>query len=543
MTRFAPGALLLTALVTTLAGCGGGGGGVTPSPNAPTLTQLTASSASPGTAVNETLAGTNFTPTTTVTISQAASGSTGVQVSNIQFVSPTQITATFTVASNATPGARTVKVNTVAGSSNALTFNILSTVTLPRPTTAKWTVLVYLNASNNLEPFSIENVNQMEQASYSSDVNIVVQWKRWHGAGAAAQSEINEDHIFDPADPDFDGTRRYWLHGRGGSGAYQQDMVQDMGSGPAGGTSLTTVQSVDMGSPQVLRDFMTWGRANFPAQHFLVVLWNHGAGWEHRAVNRAAASRGISYDDANNSSIETWQLPDAFAGNPPVDEIAMDASLMQMAEVDDELKNVTSYVVGSEDSPPGDGYPYELWMGALTQNPNITAVDIGKSIVDTFGAWYTNNLDSSGQSDSVTQSLVSTSALPALTQAIDNLGTVLFNDRVTYAQAFGVARENANQYAIENGTTIYGEYKDLVQYVNLLEQSAAGAPGLQAAGDQVKNAVAQAVLDNIAIRGDSFSHGVSIYVPEPGQYLTSFGNLTFATAAPHWAAWLQNQLQ
>src|SRR6266545_6089326 len=34
------------------------------------------------------------------------------------------------------------------------------------------------------------------------------------------------------------------------------------------------------GDPEVLYDFLAWGTKTYPAQHYLVSLWNHGAGWD-----------------------------------------------------------------------------------------------------------------------------------------------------------------------------------------------------------------------------------------------------------------------
>ena len=42
----------------------------------------------------------------------------------------------------------------------------------------RWTVLVYINAANNLQPDSLLNVAQMASVGSDSNVNIVVQWKQ-----------------------------------------------------------------------------------------------------------------------------------------------------------------------------------------------------------------------------------------------------------------------------------------------------------------------------------------------------------------------------
>src|SRR5262249_52652084 len=47
--------------------------------------------------------------------------------------------------------------------------------------------------------------------------------------------------------------------------------------------SLNTLQEmpgVNSGDPATLTSFLKWGIANYPAQHYLVDIWNHGGGWE-----------------------------------------------------------------------------------------------------------------------------------------------------------------------------------------------------------------------------------------------------------------------
>ncbi len=99
---------------------------VTGGAQAPTLTSVSPNSGAQGTAVNVTLAGTNFASGATV----AVSGS-GVTASNVTVVSATQITATLTVVASAATGARNVSVTKAAGTSNSVTFSVTSGAQAP----------------------------------------------------------------------------------------------------------------------------------------------------------------------------------------------------------------------------------------------------------------------------------------------------------------------------------------------------------------------------------------------------------------------------
>lgn len=46
---------------------------------------------------------------------------------------------------------------------------------------AEWTVMVFLNADNNLEPFGMQDFGEMARVENSTKVNIVVQMDRHSG--------------------------------------------------------------------------------------------------------------------------------------------------------------------------------------------------------------------------------------------------------------------------------------------------------------------------------------------------------------------------
>src|SRR5262249_33949336 len=51
------------------------------------------------------------------------------------------------------------------------------------------------------------------------------------------------------------------------------------------GTSLdedvvTALGETNTGDPAVLRDFATWAVTDYPADRYMLVIWNHGAGWD-----------------------------------------------------------------------------------------------------------------------------------------------------------------------------------------------------------------------------------------------------------------------
>ena len=70
---------------------------------------------------------------------------------------------------------------------------------------------------------------------------------------------------------------------------------------------------------------------------------------------------------------------------------------------------------------------------------------------------------------------------------------------------------------------------------------------MQQAAAGVQNALigpTGAILENAhGPLGQDGSHGLSIYVPDPGSYLTTYSNLSITQAAPLWSRFLVNQVK
>ncbi|MEP6755194.1 MAG: clostripain-related cysteine peptidase [Chthonomonadales bacterium] len=380
--------------------------------------------------------------------------------------------------------------------------NVNATITLTVNRQAKWTFLVYLNAANNLEQFGPLNFNQMEKVGSTSDVNMVCQWKR--------------ATCFDCGTPDWVSTRRYFVTKDNDTSAVHSTLVQDMGA------------AVDMGDWHTLRNFIQWGQQNYPADHYALVIWNHGAGWrDTRAVRDKMnnALRSVSIDDATNNEIQTWQLPNALDVTPQMDMVIFDASLMQMLEVAYEIRNSAKLVVGSEESPPGEGYVYDTFLTDLVQNPAMSAIQFGTQIVNrTIEAYGTNN--------NITQSELDLSKMQGVGTTLDAFAAALILHKTDSAAVETSARQNAQSYA-------YPENKDLWDYADLIK-SGTTFQDLKDAASNVQTAIANAriVEKHGTINGNS--HGLAIYVPSAGGYRSTYSNLALSRST-QWGSWLQQQ--
>ena len=144
----------------------------------------------------------------------------------------------------------------------------------------KWTVLLYMNGANDLEEYGTLNINQMEKYGSDKNVTFVAQFKRIHST----------EWWDDTGDGDWSGARRFVV---------RQDNNSSVGS-----PIVSSRADIDMGNPQTLKEFIAWGVQTFPAEHYAIVLWNHGAGWRSKSTT-GTRTRGFSYDDEKNTHIDT----------------------------------------------------------------------------------------------------------------------------------------------------------------------------------------------------------------------------------------------
>ncbi len=327
------------------------------------------------------------------------------------------------------------------------------TGTPPSATQGKWTVLVYMNGANDLQQYSVLNMNQMERVASNPDVRFVVQWKQF-------PAQFNGGT--------FNGTRRY-LANSDFSNNINSTLLQDMGT------------SIDMGSPQTLNDFVSWGKANFPADHYCLIVWNHGNGWR-RSITNVDFTRAVSYDDETGNAIQIWDLNQAL-GSEHFDLISWDASLMQMMEVAYEIKDNADFIIGSEESPPAEGLPYDLVFAPFRDTPNSTPKNLSKSFVDGMLAVPAYN------TKKITQSVLDTSKLPALATAISTLGTELMNNVGSLTAAIQTARVNSQAYSPSSNRV----YRDLKDICLRIEAGTTNSSVLSATAG-VKAAIADAVV-------------------------------------------------
>jgi len=184
------------------------------------------------------------------------------------------------------------------------------------------------------------------------------------------------------------------------------------------------------------------------------------------------------------------------------DITVFDACLMSMIEVGDQLKNVTDYTVSSEAAIDAGGFPYDLLIKRLVDNPNQTPAEYSRGMVDDFYSAY--------QKSKATASAIDESKIGPIVTAVDNLSLTLIANMKAYSSSIGSARSVA-QHMVYGSNGVFW-FIDLRVFVDQLANSIPnGTIAAQTAA--VKTAMGNAVYERHTKQLEGKQYGLSINFP------------------------------
>jgi hypothetical protein len=238
------------------------------------------------------------------------------------------------------------------------------------------------------------------------------------------------------------------------------------------------------------------------------------------------ADRAICSDDGSGHSLDTIELGRVLSKTAdklgqPLDLLGMDACLMSCLEVAYQARPYVRYLVASEESEPGDGWPYDAILRKLVGRPKLPTSELAKHIVNTYIQSYVDR-DYQGR---ITQSALDLSKLDTLTLPMDGLADALI---ARMPQVQGKIWEAQRRSARFWHNTLW----DLNHFCLELESLTARTPTRRAA-EAVRKALrkgsARPVLAE-AHRGAGLDKcgGLSIYLPALTQPSRYYKDLAFA---------------
>lgn len=246
-----------------------------------------------------------------------------------------------------------------------------------------------------------------------------------------------------------------------------------------------------MTDPNTLVSFIRWCEKNFPANRNSLIFWDHGGG----------SVSGFGYDEkyASSGSMSLAEIDQALsAAGVKLDFVGFDACLMATAENALMLTKHADYMIASEETEPGIGWYYTNWLTALSKNPSMPTLEIGKMIIDDFVDTCAAKL----RGQSTTLSVVDLAEVEAtLPEALTNFSvdTCELIKNKEYAQV-----SNARSGAREFGVSSKIDQVDLVHLAKNMKTEE---------GDALSKAILNAVKYNRTSSNMTNSYGLSIYFP------------------------------
>lgn len=220
---------------------------------------------------------------------------------------------------------------------------------------------------------------------------------------------------------------------------YQQIVLEDLGE-------------MNMGDPQTVEDFITYGKQHYPADRYQLCFWGHANAWY-----------GLCPDDSNGGdALTSDECQQALSNAGGVDLLCF-IGCRQMGSVEAiyELRDCCDVYVSSESSGNGND-----WYGMIDDmnhmlNDQITAstVDIAEQIVTLI----VNNPNEFY--DSMTISAVRTDTLPDLIESFDRLCFSLNESDDQRYQHLLKARNQTKQFPFIRGSVLM-DFPDFInQYL------------------------------------------------------------------------------
>lgn len=254
-----------------------------------------------------------------------------------------------------------------------------------------------------------------------------------------------------------------------------------------------------MGSPYTLSEFITWGEQEYPADHYMLILWDHGDG----PALGVCADTGYESEGLYVDFLTLPDLDDALnEAGVHFDMIGFDACLMASLETAATLSPYADFMIASEESEPASGWDYETILSALAEDPGISMYDFGAGVCNSF----MDRCEYYDVAETSTMSVIDLNQVPKLCEKFDELSRAfnMASSDVASLAAINNSAHMAEKYAFQ-----YGDMNliDLGDFIAGLDDSfTESAYGLQ-------SALSDAVVYKRAGDARANSNGLSIYYP------------------------------
>lgn len=194
-----------------------------------------------------------------------------------------------------------------------------------------YTLLIYMCASTLESDFgaATSNITELLNAEIDENVNIVVQ--------------------------------------AGGTGQWKNDFLSSVVTERfvVANKAVETIERIpktNFGESKTLSDFLDWGVTSYPADHFGLILWDHGGG----SLRGVCCDENYTMDCLSLLELETALQDNIAKTNIKFDFVGFDACLMATYETACTVQPYAKTMLASEETEPSGGWDYTT----LAENVN-----------------------------------------------------------------------------------------------------------------------------------------------------------------------------
>ncbi len=374
----------------------------------------------------------------------------------------------------------------------------------------KVTIVCYMNGDNNLAGEVLHAVDMMETVGSSENVDIIA--------------------LVDGAPGDNGGYGPQWgttrlLH-----------ITRDDKVGEINSRIVAEMGEQNLGDPQVLEDFIKTA-LRYPSEKYVFVLFAHGRGIINtKSFNTPKGYKSVllSPDETGQRAMDHWEFKKAIENGLAGEKFELMlffSCLTNMVEVGYELRNLTRYMIGSEDEsrlvnePAGShqirGVEAEILMNKLVADSDTPMTELGEATIDSFINQYAI-MPLSGTNEKrvvrgkypASLALVDCGKYDKLSRSLDELAQFLIGsmageptERDTLGDLHSALTASQNYPSFLNL-----EYFDLRDLLEKLQDNSANEE-LKKLCQNTLDILSQELIVYERHTEDSRSHGVSIFFP------------------------------
>jgi len=292
-----------------------------------------------------------------------------------------------------------------------LLFSIFMSFNQPVLAINEWTVIIYMvndgKSGDALEQANFKNLSRMKYYGAGNQAEIIVQMDGM-ADGSSDEQKLN-----------YKGVSRLRI---------EKDKIIDEG----------VLGEKNMGDPHTLWECLEWARQKHPAKHYALIINSHGSGvftWYgtgstsssnpgevifnpdrnkeekrnkilsrlmgNRTANLQNAARNngrfVAYDTTDKDALTVFEVAKvletfSLRHNHKIDLVGFDACMPGSIEVLYELKDACTYMVGSPETTPINGFGYEAMARMFARNGTVSAEEFAVKMAEDLndrriGAW------------------------------------------------------------------------------------------------------------------------------------------------------------